>query len=260
MPSGTRRPSKTARETQHGNSRGPARDHDKERSARGARARKKFGRKINHLKMRAQKHRAAKLVHLQKRAGTVKLDVALIVLGAFGTDLELPRHKRNRRANAVDLGGEGIVRVVQGEHPVTVATVTQHQKVAQKYSTEVTGNTSAKNSARASRSGHFSVLKQRGMEEDRPRTRDLTFRPQKQWKHPWHRNARGFYRRTTANGNRYLRRPIARPARGRGTEPTVNERGRAQYRGAWARTNRRYAARRFEDRDAYQEALAPDWD
>jgi len=108
--------------------------------------------------MRAQKHPTAKLVHLKKRARAVKLDVALVVLGAFGTDLELPRHKRNRRADTVDLGGEGVVGVVQGEHPITVATVTQHQKVAQKYSTEVTGNTSAKNSARASRAGHFSVL------------------------------------------------------------------------------------------------------
>jgi len=48
--------------------------------------------------------------------------------------------------------------------------------------------------------------------------------------------------------------------RGRGTEPTVNEAGRAAYRGAWARTYRRHNARRFEDRNQYDEALAPDWD
>lgn len=149
MPGGTRRPRKTTRATQHGNSSGAASDNHKRRSTGREGARKKFGRKINHLKMRAQKHPTAELMHLQKRTGSVKLDIALVVLRAFGTDLELPRHKRNSRADTVDLRGERVVRVVQGEHPVTVATVTQHQKVAQKYSTEVTGNTSAKNSARA---------------------------------------------------------------------------------------------------------------
>jgi len=109
--------------------------------------------------MRAQKHATAKLMHLKKRTRRSKLEITLVVLSTFDTNLELPSQERNGSINnKVKLRGEGIVGVVQSEHPVTVATVTQHQKVAQKYSTEVTGNTSAKNSARAARSGHFSVL------------------------------------------------------------------------------------------------------
>jgi len=88
----------------------------------------KKARKINHLKMRAQKHMVPHLEDLQQRTRPIELHVALVVLGTLVTGLELPNQKSTSRADQVELGSEGVRRVVEGEHPVTVATALNHEK------------------------------------------------------------------------------------------------------------------------------------
>jgi len=95
---------------------------------RGLAPRKQKARKINHLKMRAQKHMVPHLEDLQQRTRPIELHIALVVLGTLVTSLELPNQKSTSRADQVELGSEGIRRVVKGEHPVTVATALNHEK------------------------------------------------------------------------------------------------------------------------------------
>jgi len=68
------------------------------------------------------------LEDLQQRTRPVELHIALIVLGSLVTGLELPNQKSTSRADQVDLGSEGVRRVIKGEHPVTEAAALNHEK------------------------------------------------------------------------------------------------------------------------------------
>jgi len=78
--------------------------------------------------MRAQKHMVPHLEDLKQRTRPIKLHVALVVLRTHVAGLKLPNQKSARRTDQVELGSEGVRRVVEREHPVTVATALNHEK------------------------------------------------------------------------------------------------------------------------------------